>query len=112
MVFASGVVTAGALISDEQRAFGQFHRFAISVAIVHQKAVVLRRCNPGVATIRAENQPQAAVARCIGTMQADECAIAQHVQARRIHPHPEGHRRSPRAALIVRPRDIALGTPS
>ena len=67
-----GGMSAGALVNDEQRAVGQLHRLAVSVAMVHEKAVVFRRRNPRMSAVGAEDQPQSTVAGCITTMQAHQ----------------------------------------
>ena len=79
-------MSAGVLAGDEQRAVGQFEGFPIAVAMVDEKLVVFGRRNPGLAAVAAENQPQSAVSRSAGTMQRDERAVAQRVEAGRSEP--------------------------
>jgi hypothetical protein len=63
-------MSAAVLIGDEQRAIGQLDGLAIAVAMVHEKAVILRRRNPRLASVSAEDQSQATVSTCVRTMQA------------------------------------------
>ena len=69
------------LAGDKQRAVGQFEGFPVSITVVNKKPVVLGRRNPGLAAVAAEDRPQSAVARSVGSMQRDERAVAQRVEA-------------------------------
>lgn len=54
-------VAAGVLIRDKQRAVGQLHRLAVTIAAVDKKTVVIRRRDPRSASVAAEDQPQSRV---------------------------------------------------
>ena len=99
-----GAMSAAVEVGDEERIIWQFHRFAVAVGVVHEKAVILPGRNPRVAAVGAEDHPQAAVAGRVGTMQTDKCAVAQYVKTGRKHAETESHGRRPSMAIIARLR--------
>jgi hypothetical protein len=63
-----GSMSAGVLVGNEQRSIGQFNRLSVSIAVVDEKALIWRWCNPRLTSIGAEDQSQSSVSRCIGTV--------------------------------------------
>ena len=94
-----GLMSAGRDVGNEERAIRQFHRFAVTVGVVHEEPMIFGGSNPGLAAVGAEDD--ALSTGPIRTVQTHQCAITQHGEAWRKHSHAERHRLRPRFPFVL-----------